>query len=612
MSKGSKAGRHASAWAGAVVAFLLAAPIALAVDEAPLRFDAHTALKLGPEPVAVTVINDTEFAWSLSITADLATGDDGLTVVSVPVNGAPASIIAGGTARFSVGPAPGGVTTGTGFVVATATTDDQTIVARRALSLSPGIPVPAVKTWSGDSHRFTPFLSKSRTDTPDLPLTGTTCGSLTEGSVVLTTGSRTAELEYTCTERVDSAAISFTADNGRIGDYTGTLKVGETEVALTLRRTTHWIWPLIAIFIGLAPAAAHQAWVNNLRPLKLAGNRLSLIGEAAVAAQNQFEGKAGTHPFRAYSFDAGGRAELARIQTLLDELAPPGWRWLIPRPKADHEERYKETVKEMAALDTTVAEWPVLADRLRELKDGIEKLEHHGLLAPHLLARANSIVAPPENERPLDLKAARELLEEVPKTTAALRLLPPAVELEQALAKVDPGRDFEHPDYETFHQATRLYRQARAELAELKSASEVEKREVDALLQTTRALVMQLKPFDPSITGQAVDEEWDKARAFVLAPIALIQRAVRAVASANGRMRAVDFAWLLVAVAIAAWTGLAALYFDKAWGEWDDYVALIVWAFATTAVLTPVLTALENLVAGPLQLKKSDDTAKQE
>jgi hypothetical protein len=74
----------------------------------------------------------------------------------------------------------------------------------------------------------------------------------------------------------------------------------------------------------------------------------------------------------------------------------------------------------------------------------------------------------------------------------------------------------------------------------------------------------------------------------------------------------VDAVWLLVSLVVAAWTGLAALYLGKPWGTWTDFIAMFAWAFGTTAVLTPLLSSLERLNAGPLPLKagEKDDASK--
>jgi hypothetical protein len=60
--------------------------------------------------------------------------------------------------------------------------------------------------------------------------------------------------------------------------------------------------------------------------------------------------------------------------------------------------------------------------------------------------------------------------------------------------------------------------------------------------------------------------------------------------------RTADFLAFVIAAAIAVFTALSQLYVGKAWGTWIDQVAILVWAFGATAVLTDVLQALLNFM----------------
>ena len=70
------------------------------------------------------------------------------------------------------------------------------------------------------------------------------------------------------------------------------------------------------------------------------------------------------------------------------------------------------------------------------------------------------------------------------------------------------------------------------------------------------------------------------------------------------RARPAEVAWVS-GVRNRVWTGLAALYIDKAWGTWGDFVTMLVWAIRRTTVVPILLTSLEEFASGPLPLDRS-------
>ena len=150
------------------------APNATAAADSSVSFADATPVSLGGKPIAVTLVNNTAEAWTVSVSAHLNTGDDGTKTVSIPVTGAPKSIQPSGSSVFTIGPAPSNISSGSGFVVATAKKGSQTVVVRRAVKLA--TPTPAAKKWSGSSRRLLPGGDRALTAAPSLPLTGATFG----------------------------------------------------------------------------------------------------------------------------------------------------------------------------------------------------------------------------------------------------------------------------------------------------------------------------------------------------------------------------------------------------------------------------------------------------
>jgi hypothetical protein len=264
----------------------------------------------------------------------------------------------------------------------------------------------------------------------------------------------------------------------------------------------------------------------------------------------------------------------------------------------------------MADLDSTVQRWPAFADDLAALAKRLAAVIADGSasLAPGLIDHSKAMLRPAvesSGNAELDIAVASALEKEVANTTLSLALLPAARELQHRLADVETGSTVPLSDKRVYEEAQRKFRQALAELELAKSAADVERAGVDKLLEESRALALQLVPHVPVAKSAAA--QVTRTQPIVSSLITLLPRLARTLTSGRRNVRAVDLAWLLVALAVATWTGLAALYISKPWGLWSDYIALAVWAFGATAVLTPLLSGLANVTAGALSLKKSDD-----
>ena len=584
--------------------------------ETPVTFDSDVALELGTDPVSVLLVSHSSLTWSVALTAQLTT-EGTSSNRDVPLAPAEVRVPPGGTAAVVVGPAASAGQPSKGYIQAVATSPGQPAsVFGRAIS-SPLTSKPAVAQWSALSVARAPWASTGSGDLPDLPLTSPQCGSVSNGTAYLASATGNVKLPYSCLPNSEGAEVRF--DDSRVegvGSYTGKLTVGSTDVSLALLRTAHWTWPLLAILIGFLLASAQHAWVNNYRPLRRTSSRLNLIGEEAWRNQKAFEEAAVAEPFRHYNFSYGATREVQRLQRQIDDLQP-AWarRWLlgfVPWAREDDAAAYDAAQKEMSDLFDAVEAWPDMAAQLKELQTTVHAVAPYVALSPGLVARAKEILRPKAKKAgqvELEFAESKKLIGEVTDTTVALKLLPVAKELEQRLDEVQPGQETPRSDVPVFFAAQRKWRQAVAEMQEAKSAEALKTAGVDQLLTQSRRMVLQLTvpPTGQRNVPQSVgagDVPSATGVGLLSALVALFPKVSGTPSTTTASIRPVDAIWLLVAVAIAAWTGLAALYVGKAWGSWGDFFTMFVWAFGTTAVLTPVLAGLQNLVAGPMPLKK--------
>ena len=590
----------------------VASPASPAGGDTPLRFIPDATLELGQDAATVTLANYTNQPWALDLRAQVVSKSAPNELVAIPVRASRNSIAPNGEVIVWIGPPDSGrISGGRGFVAVTARSRGQTSIVRLPLSYSPMTSTAAVTEWLGVSTAEVPWASTSRLDLPLIPLEGKTCGSNTSGETFVTTGTRSAKMTYSCNETSDGPMLSLKPDDSlSVGEYTGSLQIGEADVKLTFRRTTLWAWPLLVILLGFVLATIERAWVNNQRPMRRARARLTALGNVAIQKQMEYDRLASGATYRRYTFTIGVARKVAVLQGELDK-ALPGWsrRWFLPVAVEEQQKAYDAVVKEMVDVDATITSWPSLAAGFDELRGVLSASEPLADLAPELLSSARSLLDPANGddlEVQLTYEEARRLLDQVPKTTAALRLLPLAKELAEQLPGLQPDGS-RQSDFDVYERAYRLLNQAEAELAMAADSSDVENGHVQGLLSEARSLALQLRPAAPVKLEAAVAGEIT----YLARPVAWLGRVLAAFSTSAGHVRAVDFTWLVIATALGAWTGLATLYFGKAWGTPSDYIALLAWAIAAAVVLTPILAALERVASGPLQLGESGAAADQ-
>lgn len=344
------------------------------------------------------------------------------------------------------------------------------------------------------------------------------------------------------------------------------------------------------------------------------------ISRDAVCAQNTFEKDAASTTYHGYRFLDGALRRIVEIQDELD-TARPSWlrHWylaFVSTAKDEQDVVIENASKKMAALDETIRAWAKLPADLAILRlqvDAIRPSENAtssvdlAQIAPKLVARAEHLLAPTGSpDHPLDPDEAAHLVAEVPQTTTALALIRVAVQIGIRLSEVEPN-PVDDADYNIWIRARQVYRQARAELVGAESAEEVANARIDELLQTARRLGLQLIPAESVWEPQSFVGVISEAFGPSVGAVPAFRRLGAVVKAGVRRGRVLSIVWVLLAFAVAMWTGLSALYLDKAWGVPRDYFAMFVWALGVGTVVPTLFSALQEFAAGPLPLKTATD-----
>lgn len=620
----------------AAISVSLQAPRSVAgADTMPsIAFADSGALTLATDAVRAQLVNNTATAWQLTATAYLDIVDDSVATREVPVS-VPSSVPPGASVIVEVGPSPEGVTTATGFVVVTGTRDGDVALARRALIVGPSTLTPRIEKWTASNQSWT--ASGAAHGIPPLPLSGPACGALGVDSkeVTLTSGSDFATLSYQCIPpSVEPSALASVEPSGDavlvfreeevpgVGQYSGTLMVGDTSVALTYVVAESILWAILVITIGLLLAVWRQVHSSG-GPIRRADNRVTLIGEDAVLRQAEFEERAASASYRVYDIKLGVAQDVGRLRSALASQRPSltSKKGLQAAFGTKDPDELNAVLKDAAALEQTVQHWPEVAKDLKALAEAVQGLDNaHGAagiprpseFSPLLVQRARELLMSAGGSprtKPLTLHEARELSDEVPKLTSALKLLPIVAGLYVHLELGGVPSDLDPSDRDVWFRARRLVRQARAEFAVAADVVTLEQAKVDELVGQARALHRRVAP--PPAPGEdlpdvMVDRREELAPQF---PIPIIGGIGRLLGGAWAQLstRPVDLVWLVVAIAIAVWSGLALYWIDKPWGRPSDVIVLLVWAFGTTTLLTPIFSALEDVAARPTPLTKPDD-----
>ncbi|MGI5183282.1 hypothetical protein ACQEVZ_44200 [Dactylosporangium sp. CA-152071] len=607
--------------AGIVAAVMLlvgsmAPPPALA-DGADVEFLDGTVLRLRPgNPARAAVVNNAGVPYDVDIRSVAGDGGTGAATVAP----ASAHLDPGGVAVFTVTPA--GDDGASGFLVAVARAPGTpTVVARRAYEIGPETVgwLPLVAEWRVTSSRG-PFVTGLSGAT--LPLAqGVSCppgdATIPVGGLA-SAGGGAVTVQATCHAGRHDVELAF-AGATRAGDYTGTIDLtpdddAAGEVALTLRSTDDFVFPLLVLLAGVALALVTAWQAGRLSTVSLAVEESWLLEAEAAAAHQRFRQAGGGAPWRAYSFLPALQARLAAVRSELSKLSRR-----FSELTAD-EGPFQAQLDVMTALRRLVDAWPAAAQRLAALTVAEQAVAgtpgdppspwdaRPGQAAagrlPALVTHAGALL----RGRPIDdVDTVPQLIADIDATTVALRAWPAdatAVHGLRALA--------------------RRLKPAQRDATDLRSLTEAAAT-VDAVLED-----MWAAADGAAYTGLRIGERLDAPAVVLYAlqsrerlvasgvpgpgpgpvplppvppdpALALAEAREGAAATARrvARSRRVRNVLVFAAIAVVTvWTGLSALYFDQAFGGWRDYVTVAAWGFGAQAGLTVIAGALDRIMVG--------------
>ena len=604
----------------AAVAFLLlllvVIPSSAAPQDQPVHFATETVV-LSSDPVVTTLVNDSVATYRITAVTAEVTADD------LPTDGSPTKshdvavqfqvdvgdefqafvaddaplLQPGGVLRILLS-TPSDTPTGSSgwLTVSVGRSETAELVARQALSLPTAKAATGVTAWSITSMSL---VDTSTSIATALPLTKGTCADAGTVSGVLVDGDRTAAVKNTpCSGDQPSIGLEVTGISG-VGTYSGTVAVGSDSIEFKVTRTLWWVWPVVAILLGLilaivAEGATDRGWSRE--QVRWLG-KLKEDGEATDTA---FASAAGNAPWNGYRIAGAVNAEVDRLMTKREEILDGRGRWrrYFPWP-ANFMSAERTALRESTQhVDQVLRDWRVAPDQLKA-GDAEALVPELDTFAPKLKARRLSLLAGTTD--PQDLEAFERIIVELTSWPAAIQVVTTLAKVKARLDELKPGyHGMVWSDSEVYDAAVRSERAISAAVR-----SEADADAIAGFLPAVTALVEQVSGLPKirpvarheltagvigvGVIGEGVSTETIRPGTALSLP-AFLESAVAFLSTRGDTM--LNIVMVALTVSVAIWSGLSTLYVDKAWGTWIDFVAAFVWGFGTAALLTPILTAL--------------------
>ena len=391
---------------------------------------------------------------------------------------------------------------------------------------------------------------------------------------------------------------------GAPGKYEGTLSEISTEdkkpVKLTVTAAHHWLLPALAGFAGILIYYAMQRYLNVGRRVKELSEQEAALGVSfALAAENFARAAAG----RAYAKDTIGPDFEKQRAALLKKIE---WLRLSNFLRLDeNSETYKDVIKQLGELDALARDCSAFAEsKLNPLHDALnsarlgfgQRPPDPSLAQQQEPAVASQVVAVLE-ARPApttigEFKARSARADELlPRLAAWARLNGRAAQTLRRYDDIIKAPAFGQRDPVLQAQIRTERRQALTHWRTLWTSGSFDPAALDTELST----------LDTSLATLAAESA--DASAADLTP-ADGDRDVRVEvrASPAERVRSLarerlgwDVFYLAIVTAVAVYSGLTTLYFDRPFGTWRDYLGITVWGFSTKVVIDAVAGAINRL-----------------
>jgi hypothetical protein len=550
---------------GVAVATLLLAASAHAQETPPLSASPATVTLDANGNGEVTLSNN--LGVDLELTLEVV-GEDGARVPSASVDPSDRSLVAGSSATVTVripGPPRASI-----LVVVAAPVSGLSEGAALRIPVSKTAPAkPAVKEWT---LVYTHAGDDAGTR---LPLTSACAGlglkKATELGTVQAGGEQLA-ITGSCDGDSSKSVTLTTAVQGSDGrSYKGKIKVGDSEVDLTVEDTLSWMLVALLIAIGIGAAvgvSAWQGWGRATRELL----RKSYLVEQLVASRNERNADVS---FVKAAADLGLPANVqawtiaGAVRTKVSELRRP-----LRRFPTDDE--VTQAGEELDALELEIRQWPDTANRLGELKQRLEKLadlkSYLDIIEPRTLCRPG----------PLSLEAMRDVRAAADEAVALANDWPAAsIEAARGVGKNLPANEPARLHLDSVLERFRTATSPALAKAALDEFWEVDRELREAAVPPALRAAAMPEAGGPALTGRFEQVDTDDPAL-----------AARGLATQIWMVDMWVFVVLLLAALIA---GMQALWVDKSFGGAWDIASAFVWGLGAGAVGEPLSAALGDL-----------------
>ncbi len=587
-------------------ALLLLSPAAQAAEADPISFKGAAALKLLPDGAVTTVQNDTATERRVRVTMDLDPGaDQGVSFEPLDVVLPPAGSLSLALRIED----PDAVKSVKGSLVAVDLTTG--FVARQDFTIEPpkaSEATPAVKSVA-DRIVVRPGTTHADDILP-LPLEAGTCKDIDD--IELAGPDDYATLTATCTSNDSMLTLKATGmDKWSAGEYTGTFKVGDTDVTVTLNRSAPvWVF-LICLLLGFVASLATRSQAARWSAQQL---RTKLEKLAHEEPANPFSWANDSAAYT--SLLTATKASVDAMQTAMNDAGRNGKDWYISwllLPPAESGRVVTEQQKAHDEARATLHDWKKVTGMSIDLNSAAAPPRRIDRAAKIKQGEAEAFADPDTQEPRTGLKGLQALVDEIAALATDAKTWRKLEEVQKQVAAKEPagGSDVDaslrrvwircHIEGQAIAEA--IARQGATpqrseELAARLAALELEVDRLSARTQDARHLSEQVEQEARYLAALSNSEFRTIAvRAPVttdLPPITRVLRAAQRLLTRSARGGGALVA-TLIAIFVVTLVSLKALYLGENWGTVFDMLGTVAAAAGGTLILTPVLDMVDQI-----------------
>lgn len=404
------------------------------------------------------------------------------------------------------------------------------------------------------------------------------------------------------------------ADLERSGQYDGAVDlIADPEglrgkVTISVAVTDLWLWPVLAVFLGIALAYAIKRYVNVRRVVDGLSQRLAEIVVTFDKAQTEFEAETTCKPFGAYEIKTTFHHLADDLQTQLAALRRPAG------VELDTTKSNEATVN-LGALKEVADSWSGFAAELVKLADLVAECDaaacdttanrpKQRLGRPKVLAEADKLM----KGGALDFGKYKELRADVGKRQTLLAswrsMLDSLRFYQQRIEELRKESDGKGHETELAEAEAEL-NGVENELWSAATSEDFTRFETSKDLLGVEATLSRFVILPPDDDGMvAAVESLTAVDGGIAVPGGVWAEPGRAEAppvdwaALGSKLRTqrqtLDLAVTAVSLLLALVAAMTTLYIGKQFGGVSDYLGAFVWALATDGVLTVLLAAVSR------------------